>query len=90
MNIDDKFMLMGGAGMGKAIPIPWRRSNEVLSEDRFTCDRICALKFKARTNIIVYGFLWTEELHKKAFTLKVKFRIDEGEWSDEFEVSPID
>ena len=88
--MDDKFMLMGGAGASKVTPIPWRRSDNVLSEDRFTCDRVCALKFKARTNIIVYGFLWTEELRKNSFTLKVKYRIDEGEWCDEFDVSPTD
>ena len=42
---------------------------------------MCALKFEARKNLTVYGFLWTEEYEKKDFTLNFKFSVDGGEES---------
>ncbi len=37
-----------------------------------------ALKFEAKVNCIVLGFLWGPEFHQSDFLLEFKFRVDDG------------
>lgn len=73
----------------RVTPIPWRRSPNV-QNDSYThgsSSNSDALKFKARVNVKVYGFMWNRDYQGKDFTLTFQFRVNEGEPSDWYEVS---
>ena len=77
------------AGCKRIVPIPWRRSKDCQNESYTSASANCydALKFRARTSLTVYGFMWNQEYNKKDFTLKFSYRVNNEPWSEEEEVS---
>lgn len=72
VHMNAKILLLGSEGGSRKTPIPWRRSSHVQNDSYTGCyaDNSDALKFKAKVNLIVYGFMWNKEYNLKDFTLK--------------------
>ena len=72
VQMNDKILMLSGAGGSRKIPVPWRRSKNVQNESYTGASAECsdALIFKAKANVVVYGFMWNKEYNKKDFTLK--------------------
>lgn len=67
-----KFLLLTGESSLRKIPIPWRRSSNVQNESytSASAEYSDALKFHAKVDVVIYGFMWNKEYNKKDFTLK--------------------
>jgi hypothetical protein len=72
--------------------IVWMRSKEVEdnSYQRLNASYSESLKWTARRDTLVTGFLWFREYDGKDFTLKVKWKVTEQETSEEIVITRTD
>ena len=77
--MNDKLLLIPSKAFNRYYPLEWKRASKFYRGRRIPLSGICALNFIAKTNLTVYGFLWTEEFDKKDFTLQFKFSVDGGD-----------
>lgn len=70
--MNSKFLLLSVESLSRKIPIPWRRSSNVQNESYTgaSAEYADALMFKAKCDVVIYGFMWNKEYNKKDFTLK--------------------
>jgi hypothetical protein len=79
-------------GMGSVTGIPWKRSkiNYDNSYQRLNDDKWESLKWIARRNVLFTGLMWFREYNAKDFMLKIKWKINGGDESQEYEVTRSD
>lgn len=89
VHMNAKFLLLLGGGGSRKVPIPWRRSKNVQNESYTggSAEYSDALKFEAKVDVVVYGFMWNKEYNLKDFTLKFQFRVGQDSPSDWYETS---